>query len=68
MIMKEILMSNIPAAVATIGLILYFFGMAIVRHGLRLPRTTTRLSADGNRCEPYLPAPVRRSVERGWPS
>lgn len=28
--MKEILMSNIPAAVATIGLVLYFFGMAIV--------------------------------------
>ena len=28
--MIEILMSNIPAAVATIGLILYFFGMAIV--------------------------------------
>lgn len=28
--MKEILMSNIPAAVAAIGLILYFFGMAIV--------------------------------------
>ena len=28
--MKEILMSNIPAAVASIGLILYFFGMAIV--------------------------------------
>ena len=28
--MKEILMSNIPAAVAVIGLALYFFGMAIV--------------------------------------
>ena len=28
--MKEILMSNIPASVATIGLVLYFFGMAIV--------------------------------------
>ena len=28
--MKEMLMSNIPAAVAAIGLILYFFGMAIV--------------------------------------
>ena len=28
--MKEILMSNIPAAVAVIGLVLYFFGMAIV--------------------------------------
>ncbi len=28
--MKEILMSNIPAAVATICLCLYFFGMAIV--------------------------------------
>ena len=28
--MKEILLSNIPAAVAAIGLILYFFGMAVV--------------------------------------
>ena len=28
--MKEILMSNIPAAVAVIGLALYFFGMAVV--------------------------------------
>ena len=28
--MKEILMSNIPAAVAVIGLVCYFFGMAIV--------------------------------------
>lgn len=28
--MKEILLSNIPASVAAIGLILYFFGMAIV--------------------------------------
>ena len=28
--MKEILMSNIPAAVAVIGLVLYFFGMAVV--------------------------------------
>ena len=28
--MKEIIMSDIPAAVATIGLDLYFFGMAIV--------------------------------------
>lgn len=28
--MKEIIMSNVPAAVAAIGLILYFFGMAIV--------------------------------------
>jgi hypothetical protein len=28
--MKEILMSNIPAAVSVIGLALYFFGMAIV--------------------------------------
>lgn len=28
--MKEILMSNIPAAVAVIGLVGYFFGMAVV--------------------------------------
>ncbi len=28
--MKEILMSNIPAAVAVIGLVAYFFGMAVV--------------------------------------
>lgn len=28
--MKEILMSNIPAAVAVIGLVCYFFGMAVV--------------------------------------
>jgi len=28
--MLEILMSNVPASVATIGLVLYFFGMAIV--------------------------------------
>lgn len=28
--MKEIFLSNIPASVAAIGLILYFFGMAIV--------------------------------------
>ena len=28
--MKEILLSNIPAAVAVIGLVCYFFGMAIV--------------------------------------
>ena len=28
--MKEILMSNIPAAVALIGLVCYFFGMAVV--------------------------------------
>lgn len=28
--MKEIFLSNIPASVAVIGLVLYFFGMAIV--------------------------------------
>lgn len=28
--MKEILVSNIPAAVAVIGLVAYFFGMAVV--------------------------------------
>ena len=28
--MKEIFMSNIPAAVAVIGLVTYFFGMAVV--------------------------------------
>ena len=28
--MKEILMSNLPAGVATVCLALYFFGMAIV--------------------------------------
>ncbi len=28
--MKEILMSNIPASVAVIGLVAYFFGMAVV--------------------------------------
>ncbi len=28
--MKEILLSNIPAAVAVIGLVCYFFGMAVV--------------------------------------
>lgn len=28
--MKEILLSNIPAAVAVIGLVAYFFGMAVV--------------------------------------
>ena len=30
LVMKEILASNIPAAVAVIGLVCYFFGMAVV--------------------------------------